>query len=219
MVKDIDAAIFDIDHTLTRHSTAMRCAVHNLWRGKVPFGFLCSILKPYLRYKKGEMDLQNCDDLMEGMIGFPREMLDEMGFVSFEKYSKRDIYESMVELINNYQREGVSVVLATSSPRFVVEPYYRFFRADDLISTELEYDGEQKTSGRFMGPVAFEEGKRSLLESYLNEKGLDPVKCAFYSDSVHDLPSLELCGHPVATNPDRDLRKIALDRGWEILDV
>ena len=29
---------------------------------------------------------------------------------------------------------------------------------------------------------------------------------------------LEVVGHPVAVNPDRELRSIAEERGWEILD-
>jgi hypothetical protein len=28
---------------------------------------------------------------------------------------------------------------------------------------------------------------------------------------------LEVVGHPVAVNPDRDLRQVAEERGWEIL--
>jgi hypothetical protein len=27
---------------------------------------------------------------------------------------------------------------------------------------------------------------------------------------------LEVVGHPIAVNPDRELRKVALDRGWQI---
>ncbi|MDQ2725073.1 MAG: hypothetical protein M3Y36_06215, partial [Actinomycetota bacterium] len=36
-----------------------------------------------------------------------------------------------------------------------------------------------------------------------------------YSDSATDVPMLEAVGHPVAVNPDRALRRIAVDRGWE----
>jgi hypothetical protein len=39
-----------------------------------------------------------------------------------------------------------------------------------------------------------------------------------YSDSATDLPMLEAVGHPVAVNPDRELRGIAHARAWEILE-
>ena len=42
--------------------------------------------------------------------------------------------------------------------------------------------------------------------------------CTAYSDSHTDLPFLEAVGHPVAVNPDRELRRIAADRGWPVLE-
>ncbi|HYA52228.1 MAG TPA: HAD-IB family hydrolase, partial [Streptosporangiaceae bacterium] len=41
--------------------------------------------------------------------------------------------------------------------------------------------------------------------------------CYAYSDSVTDLPMLEIVGHPRAVNPDRALRRIAQQRGWPVL--
>jgi hypothetical protein len=40
-----------------------------------------------------------------------------------------------------------------------------------------------------------------------------------YSDSESDLPMLRAVGHPVVVNPDADLRRIALEEGWEILHL
>ena len=37
-----------------------------------------------------------------------------------------------------------------------------------------------------------------------------------YSDSVTDVPMLEAVGHPVVVNPDSDLERLAVERGWEI---
>ena len=45
---------------------------------------------------------------------------------------------------------------------------------------------------------------------------IDLAESFAYSDSITDLPMLEAVGHPVVVNPDRDLRRIALERGWEI---
>ena len=39
-----------------------------------------------------------------------------------------------------------------------------------------------------------------------------------YSDSITDLPMLELVGHPVAVNPDKELAREAREREWEIRD-
>ena len=39
-----------------------------------------------------------------------------------------------------------------------------------------------------------------------------------YSDSVSDVPLLEAVGHPTVVNPDRGLRRVAADRGWQVLE-
>ena len=49
------------------------------------------------------------------------------------------------------------------------------------------------------------------------EGGYDLADCYAYSDSITDLPMLSAVGHPTAVNPDRGLRKAALERGWPVL--
>ena len=47
-------------------------------------------------------------------------------------------------------------------------------------------------------------------------EGLDLASSYAYSDSITDLPMLELVGNPVAVNPDRELARIAREREWEV---
>jgi hypothetical protein len=55
---------------------------------------------------------------------------------------------------------------------------------------------------------------RELAES----RGYDLAECTAYSDSHTDLPFLEAVGRPVAVNPDRELRRIAAQRGWPVIE-
>ena len=48
--------------------------------------------------------------------------------------------------------------------------------------------------------------------------GLDLEGSYAYSDSISDLPMLQAVGYPVAVNPDKDLRKEAEARDWDIRD-
>ena len=50
------------------------------------------------------------------------------------------------------------------------------------------------------------------------EHDYDLTKCYAYTDSQTDLPMLELVGNPVAVNPDSELRKIATEHEWPVLD-
>ena len=51
-----------------------------------------------------------------------------------------------------------------------------------------------------------------------DERGYDLAESFAYSDSHTDLPMLEVVGNPVAVNPDTELRKIATERAWPIVD-
>jgi phosphoserine phosphatase len=62
------------------------------------------------------------------------------------------------------------------------------------------------------------EGKAQAVVELAGREGFDLAESTAYSDSHTDLPFLEIVGHPVVVNPDRELRRVARDRGWETLE-
>jgi phosphoserine phosphatase len=50
----------------------------------------------------------------------------------------------------------------------------------------------------------------------LSRLGVERVDYA-YGDTEQDLPLLEHADHPTAVYPDKKLKTVALDRGWEII--
>jgi phosphoserine phosphatase len=62
------------------------------------------------------------------------------------------------------------------------------------------------------------EAKAECLREVAAREGLDLAECTAYSDSHTDLPFLEAVGHPVAVNPDRALRRVAVERSWPVLE-
>ena len=62
------------------------------------------------------------------------------------------------------------------------------------------------------------EAKADCVRAVAEREGLDLAACTAYSDSHTDLPFLEAVGHPVAVNPDRELRRVARERGWPVLE-
>jgi phosphoserine phosphatase len=65
-------------------------------------------------------------------------------------------------------------------------------------------------------PICFEEGKIYWLEQFIDEQAIDLAKSWFYTDSITDLPLLDLVGHPVAVNPDPLLYRQAVRRRWPV---
>jgi phosphoserine phosphatase len=96
----------------------------------------------------------------------------------------------------------------------------------EAIADDLGFDGALGTvcevrDGRYTGRALralHAEAKADCVRAVAERDGLDLAACTAYSDSHTDLPFLEAVGHPVAVNPDRELRRIARERGWPVLE-
>ena len=78
-------------------------------------------------------------------------------------------------------------------------------------------------NGRYTGEVAgvpaFREGKVERLQMWLEQTGHDLAGSSFYSDSHNDIPLLSLVDHPVAVDPDPQLRRQAEGLGWPVISL
>jgi hypothetical protein len=78
-------------------------------------------------------------------------------------------------------------------------------------------------NGRFTGdvhrPICYGAGKIHWAHRFAAEHDVDLAQSWFYTDSVTDLPMLELVGHPEIVNPDPRLRREARRRGWHVLEL
>jgi phosphoserine phosphatase len=62
--------------------------------------------------------------------------------------------------------------------------------------------------------MIYGEGKLEAAQIYAEKHSVDLLRSYFYTDSIADLPLLDIVGYPVAVNPDRPLRSLARARGW-----
>lgn len=73
-------------------------------------------------------------------------------------------------------------------------------------------------TGALAGDILHGAAKAEAVRALASHEGLELTSCAAYSDSVNDLPMLELVGNPVAVNPDDRLRRDAQVAGRRVLD-
>lgn len=126
------------------------------------------------------------------------------------------VYEEAVSLIAWHHDEGRDVVIVSTSGAEVVEPIGELLGIDRVIATRMVHE-----SGRYTGEIefyAYAENKAEAIRALAVERGYDLAASYGYSDSATDLPMLEAVGQPHAVNPDRVLRKAAVERGWPVLD-
>jgi hypothetical protein len=125
------------------------------------------------------------------------------------------VYDEAVELIRSHQAEGRQVFIVSASPEEIVEPLAEYLGVDGLIATRSRVDDE----GRYTGEVDFYSYgpyKAEAIQAVAEQQGIDLAGSFAYSDSATDLPMLEVVGHPVAVNPDRELARTAREREWEV---
>ncbi|MDN5914304.1 MAG: HAD-IB family hydrolase [Pseudonocardia sp.] len=125
------------------------------------------------------------------------------------------VYAEATALIERHRADGEEIVMLSASGQEVVEPIAAMVGADRFLATRMATRG-----GRYAGEIEFYcygEHKADAARRIAQEQGYDLARCRAYSDSITDLPLLEVVGHPTAVNPDKALRRIAEQRGWPVL--
>ncbi len=121
--------------------------------------------------------------------------------------------------IEEHRAAGRLLVMATTSPRPFVEPFAKRLGFDATVATRWERedraDGEVFT-GRMDGPFVWGRTKADAVATWASEHGVDLSDSWAYSDSYFDASLLASVGHPVAVNPDTQLRIAATIRKWPV---
>lgn len=126
------------------------------------------------------------------------------------------VYDEAVALIEQHRAAGRDVVIVSSSGEEVVAPIGALLGVDEVVATRMEV-----ADGCYTGRIAFYAygpHKAAAIRELADTHGYLLADCYAYSDSITDLPMLTVVGHPTAVNPDRALRKVAVERGWPVCD-
>jgi HAD superfamily hydrolase (TIGR01490 family) len=125
------------------------------------------------------------------------------------------VYAEAADLIEEHRAAGREIVIVSSSGAEMVGPIGEMLGVDRVVATRMV-----TVEGKYTGEIdfyAYGENKAVAIRQVAAEMGYDLADCWAYSDSLTDLPMLEVVGHPTAVNPDRGLRKAAVERGWPVL--
>lgn len=147
-----------------------------------------------------------------------RDILDEQSQELFASDILPKIYPGAKSLIKTDRANGFRLVLVSGGLDFAIAPAVDYFGFDDVIANQLVFrDGI--ATGEIDTPLLAGQEKVTAIERYCREYNVDTEHSKAYSDSFSDLPMLEALGVAVAVNPDRRLKRIAIERGWPVLDL
>ncbi len=126
------------------------------------------------------------------------------------------VFAEAADLIAAHKLCGRDVVVVSASGEEIVAPIARALGATHAMATRMVVE-----DGKYTGEVAFYcagDGKVQAIRELADQEGYPLEHCYAYSDSITDLPMLAAIGHPSVVNPDRGLRKEAVERGWPVLN-
>jgi len=216
-------ALFDLDHTLLPLDSDQSWGEFTLSLGWVdPATFQAQNNGFYADYQAGCLDIH-------AYVRFSTAAVRQQGLAAadaahdlfMERIIRPAILPAALDLVEQHRRRGERLVMVTATNEFVTRPIARAFGMDVLLAVELERDAHGLLTGEIAGVPTLREGKVTRVQQWLAEQGLrlEDVQATFYSDSMNDLPLLEHVQEPVVTNGSAELRQIALQRGWRILDL
>lgn len=186
---------------------------HN--QSRLRAGYYMAVITPsYLLAKNGLIDWQSWgQNLMVKSLSYIKNADEEKVRHASEWVVEHNLWkkrrEDVVAHLVGHREEGAQVYVASS----VVEPFIQPFAeriGAQVIGTPTEIvDGRLRTTGELAA-------KERKIEQVLSRLGVDRLDVA-YGDTWMDIPLLEHAEQPVAVYPDKKLKSIANERGWEII--
>lgn len=214
------AAFFDLDRTLIAGSSAFvfgRAA----WRhGMMPTSELLSDAWKAItfRFSGASDEKANAvrDRILSAIEGRAVEELMTLGDDIIPQLLD-DVRKESQGFLELHREADRDTYMVTASPIEIVQSLAVELEMTGAIATVAEtVDGIY--TGELSEPFCYGPEKAHAIERVADREGYDLALCYAYSDSVSDLPMLEVVGHPVAVNPDSGLEAVARARGWPIVE-
>ncbi len=215
------AAFFDLDGTLIKGSANIPLAKAAFRAGFVSKTELLHDLKNGVSFLlKGATDERSVevrDRILQAVKGRKATELEAMG-EGFIDQLVDAVQPASAALLAEHKAQGDARVIISASPTEIVSRLARELDLEFGIgTTAARQDGVY--TGKLDGPFCYEQGKAVIIAAMAQENGWDLRDCSAYSDSISDLPMLEIVGHPGVINPDRELKMLAAQRGWPIVEI
>ena len=168
-------------------------------------------------YRKGNLSFEKYSNFIQSpIIGMTKAKVDN--YVNeFIQKNINNLTDKLTSELLNEADSADKVLIASGSHDYLVDGFANFFKIDSGIGTSTKLKNNIYT-GQFLGEPTFSYGKVKAVEKWCLDNGLKVNQSIFYSDSINDLPMFEACGVPIAVNPDNNLKKIAEERSYRIIN-
>lgn len=219
----LQLALFDLDNTLLAGDSDFEWGQFLIQEGVLDRELHQAVNEQFYEdYKAGTLDINAFLEFqLKPLSRHPRVQLDAWHAKYMETKVRPMMTDKSRALVEKHRQQGDLMLIITATNSFVTRPIAEEFGIEHLIGTDPEQIGGEFT-GRVTGIPSFKEGKVTRLQQWLQDRGQtmqDFDATWFYSDSHNDLPLMKLVDHPVAANPDPQLKAYAEANGWPIISL
>jgi len=217
----MEAAFFDLDKTVIARSSTLAFGRPLMKEGMISRALIVKALYAQLVYHLVGADEAKMDKMRDALLeltkGWEKEKIEALVRETLTDIIDPVIYDEALQLIAQHRAAGRRVYIVSSSGEELVRPLAQHLGVPHYIATRSKLDDEGKYTGE-LAFYAYGENKATAIKAEAQKYGIDLSASYAYSDSATDLPMLETVGHPHAVNPDKELRAIATERKWPILE-
>lgn len=214
------AAFFDLDKTIIATSSVFAFNKSFLDEGLLSRRSVIDLAYTQLAFSLSGADDDQMAKVRQAMAaatkGWEPAKVERIVTEALTEIVRPTVFAEARDLLAEHRALGHDLVIVSASGEELIAPIARMLGADHYAGTRMARDAD----GRYAGEIEFYcqgRGKAEAVRVFAERYGYDLDSCYAYSDSSTDLPMLEEVGHPTAINPDRVLRREALERGWPIL--
>ncbi|MCL6729984.1 HAD family hydrolase [Sphingomonas hankyongi] len=217
-------AIYDMDRTITRHATYTPFLLHCATR-RAPWRllFLPLVALSMLAYVGRLIDRARLKEinhrLLLGHRIHPRDLKPLVDSFA-DGQAQTNIRPGARVALACDKAEGRRLVLATASYRLYAEAIAERLGFDDVIGTGSIIGLDERVHAKIAGDNCYGPAKLRMIAEWVEKSELKGVHghVRFYSDHVSDQPAFEWADEAVAVNPHGKLRRLAQQRGWQVVD-
>ncbi len=213
------AAFFDLDKTIIAKSSALAFSKPFYAGGLINRRSVLRSAYAQFVFHLGGADHDQMEKMREFLskmvTGWHVDTVREIVADTLHNIVEPLVYDEAVSLIEDHHLAGRDVIIVSASGSEMVEPIGELLGVDAVVASRLSTE-----EGRFTGAIdfyAYAENKAVAMQELAERRGYDLSSSFAYSDSITDVHMLEVVGHPHAVNPDKELRRVARERGWPIL--
>ncbi len=212
-------AVFDIDGTIFRKNLHFELINELVWMKVFPQNVRKELIRLYSSWLEHKGTYESYREALVKLYAKHIRGCSVKDVVVASKFvvpfHKNRTYIFAEELIKKLRDKNYHIIAVSGSPIEIVEEFNKLhLNFNEVFGTVYETQNGVYTGEESFAPV---RDKGQMIKQYVFENDLTLEDSYGIGDTESDAGFLELVDHPIAFNPNYNLKEIATKNGWEIM--